>query len=721
MIKSNESYKYIGFYTWYQIFDEMSLSQQKDIITYIEEISKNIEKSINSSGGIAGKKVKIYRDIIQQHNASKEHYVEFLKQNKDIFFIPSFPNYASLGSEIHSTDGIILDNYIQLDQHGCHGLNGDEGLPWNIFSTEEWDGGDVWHFIKPHFKEKNLIFLINDGFINKKNAKKDKYSKELKKRINKAKDADIDFKIISNLHEDQSEFINYINALNEEDIIFLSLPSVIPLDSDEANVKNIFWTDIQIKILKAFTTNPSHSSLFLSHIDPRTLYDCLNYENALPNKKIFSRSHTSEGFFNYLRMQDIHYDVDPSMKANVSSYLSLYHYWQFNNIKLIQYIYDKKKYNFTNRKDFLKETSERLKLINGEDDIFIGDSQTLAFDEKHFNKINDSYLFQHKKISSDSDFIESILYKDQYKYDANKKDLYKNIKTNYINIDILRFSDISIEESIFTVKFYLELTTTNKEGINILAFNNSTLDSKSSIIEIDQHMIDDEYYYFRYLIEDTLSFNAIPDNYPFDKQLIFIDISIINEERYGVLQSPHVSRVDQKFQIDGWNLIQTRSGPFREKIKYISPVNDSKLVTQKISTKIGWIIERSSSMTLLKVLIPLTFLWMLVLYGLFLPIENLDRAVAVITTSFLSGIALYFSTERPQPLRMTVIDLVFAFFYSTVGIASLSVFSLNFFPNIYNEYMGFVKYFLPITVIIGYVFLRYRIKSRKFFPKMRED
>ena len=721
MIKSNESYKYIGFYTWYQIFDEMSLSQQKDIITYIEEISKNIEKSINSSGGIAGKKVKIYRDIIQQHNASKEHYVEFLKQNKDIFFIPSFPNYASLGSEIHINDGIILDNYIQLDQHGCHGLNVDEGLPWNIFSTEEWDGGDVWHFIKPHFKEKNLIFLINDGFINKKNAKKDKYSKELKKRINKAKDADIDFKIISNLHEDQSEFINYINALNEEDIIFLSLPSVIPLDSDEANVKNIFWTDIQIKILKAFTTNPSHSSLFLSHIDPRTLYDCLNYENALPNKKIFSRSHTSEGFFNYLRMQDIHYDVDPSMKANVSSYLSLYHSWQFNNIKLIQYIYDKKNYNFTNRKDFLKETSERLKLINGEDDIFIGDSQTLAFDEKHFNKINDSYLFQHKKISSDSDFIESILYKDQYKYDANKKDLYKNIKTNYINIDILRFSDISIEESIFTVKFYLELTTTNKEGINILAFNNSTLDSKSSIIEIDQHMIDDEYYYFRYLIEDTLSFNAIPDNYPFDKQLIFIDISIINEERYGVLQSPHVSRVDQKFQIDGWNFIQTRSGPFREKIKYISPVNDSKLVTQKISTKIGWIIERSSSMTLLKVLIPLTFLWMLVLYGLFLPIENLDRAVAVITTSFLSGIALYFSTERPQPLRMTVIDLVFAFFYSTVGIASLSVFSLNFFPNIYNEYMGFVKYFLPITVIIGYVFLRYRIKSRKFFPKMRED
>ena len=123
-------------------------------------------------------------------------------------------------------------------------------------------------------------------------------------------------------------------------------------------------------------------------------------------------------------------------------------------------------------------------------------------------------------------------------------------------------------------------------------------------------------------------------------------------------------------------------------------------------------------MTLLKVLIPLSFLWLLVLYGLFLPVENLDRAVAVITTSFLSGIALYFSTERPQPLRMTVIDIVFAFFYSTVGVASIAVFSLNFFPEIYNDFMGFVKYLLPFSIIVGYIFLRNRIKSKKFFPRM---
>ena len=104
-----------------------------------------------------------------------------------------------------------------------------------------------------------------------------------------------------------------------------------------------------------------------------------------------------------------------------------------------------------------------------------------------------------------------------------------------------------------------------------------------------------------------------------------------------------------------------------------------------------------------------------------MPYENLERAVAVITTSFLSGIALYFSTERPQPLRMTVIDIVFAFFYLTVGIASLSVFTLNFFPTIYNEFMSFVKYLMPITIIFGGLFLRKRINSKRFLPLTISD
>ena len=707
----------IGFYTWYQVFDEMSIDQQNEIIHYIKKISRNIEQNINSTGGIAGKKIKIFNDIVYPNDTNRNHFIQYLKKNTEIFFLPSFPNYFDYKNIAH--DEINLSQYFQLDEFGTYrSRSNDEDFPWNVFSTEEDVPISYFDFSKAHFKDKNIILLINDGYFDKTNSKKVKYKKELQKDIKHVQKKNIDFKVFSNLHENQSELIKFMKSTNKEDILFFHPAYAQPLDYEKFDGDIKWIAELRKKILSTYVSNASKSDMFCPSIDPRVLYDCLNVKDCLPNKKILSLALTSEGYFNYLRMQDLHFEVDPLMKPHVSTYLSMYHSWQFDDITLIKYIFDKKDYKFTNREEFLRETSERLKLINGEDDIYIGDSKTLSFDEKQQNTINDSFLFQHKKAAKDNDFIESTLYKDQFKYNLVKKRYGKTIKTNYINLDIIRFQDVSIEESIFTAKFYLELTTTNPEGIDILAFNNSTLNTPSSIINIDHNKIDKEYHYFRYLIEDTFSFAAIPNNYPFDKQLIFIDISIINEEKYGMLQSPHVSGVDKKFDIDGWSLEQTRSGPFREKIKRISPVDDLKQVTQKISTRIGWVIVRSSSMTLLKVLIPLSFLWLLVLYGLFLPVENLDRAVAVITTSFLSGIALYFSTERPQPLRMTVIDIVFAFFYSTVGVASIAVFSLNFFPEIYNDFMGFVKYLLPFSIIVGYVFLRNRVKSKKFFPRM---
>ncbi len=48
----------IGFYTWYQVFDEMSFDQQNEIIHYIKKISRNIEQNINSTGGHSWKKDK---------------------------------------------------------------------------------------------------------------------------------------------------------------------------------------------------------------------------------------------------------------------------------------------------------------------------------------------------------------------------------------------------------------------------------------------------------------------------------------------------------------------------------------------------------------------------------------------------------------------------------------------------------------------------------------
>ena len=78
-------------------------------------------------------------------------------------------------------------------------------------------------------------------------------------------------------------------------------------------------------------------------------------------------------------------------------------------------------------------------------------------------------------------------------------------------------------------------------------------------------------------------------------------------------------------------------------------------------------------MTLFKILLPLSFLLALTYYSIFVPIDDLGNSISILTTVFLASIALYFSTERPQPLSMTIVDLIFASFYSITGLSLIHI------------------------------------------------
>ena len=124
-------------------------------------------------------------------------------------------------------------------------------------------------------------------------------------------------------------------------------------------------------------------------------------------------------------------------------------------------------------------------------------------------------------------------------------------------------------------------------------------------------------------------------------------------------------------------------------------------------------------MTVLKIGIPLFFLTLLVYYTLFLPIAELGEAMVYLTTAFLSGIALYFSTERPQPLRMTTVDLIFLWYYMLTGIIIVvtSVSSLLGAKIFFAAVTG-LKFIVPLGVIGICVFLLRRIKSNRLKPRI---
>ena len=87
-----------------------------------------------------------------------------------------------------------------------------------------------------------------------------------------------------------------------------------------------------------------------------------------------------------------------------------------------------------------------------------------------------------------------------------------------------------------------------------------------------------------------------------------------------------------------------------------------KAVNVTKENRLGWIVRRKNTATLLKIGIPMFFLIFLVYYSVFLGFEKSSESIGILTTTFLSAIALYFSVEKPEPKKMTIIDIIFIWF-----------------------------------------------------------
>jgi len=287
----------------------------------------------------------------------------------------------------------------------------------------------------------------------------------------------------------------------------------------------------------------------------------------------------------------------------------------------------------------------------------------------------------------------------------------KIVDVNYPNFDFIDIKDISIEDNTFMSNFYFELTTPHKEGVDIIRFNNIS-DNDPEIKLIKSEKVENDYYYFRYYISAKFYFLSRAESYPFDIQNIFISYSIIDDEKYGILDGIKNQDIDRKFNSHGWNLSSVRSGVIRKKENYHPHFNESYVLISE-ENRIAYIMSRKSSFTVIKILIPLFFLIALVIYGMYLPVEQIDRVIALLTTSFLSGIALYFSTERPNPLTLTIVDYIFIIFYLIVGGASVAVFVFDFFDEYYSLGLAYSRGVLFLFTFISTLYLYYRARSFK--------
>ena len=686
----------INFYAFYVMLGESTFGKNQKVISkQIKKISLSLEKEINSLLKKSNIRFKIFYDVVDDKNASIDHYKKVINKN-NINVVCQAPNYFKTDEwSQFLSDAIYFDSFNVFKDYNHE----------NIFRTRISFGFlDAVDQIKALFPNTKITFPI----LSDKNKLDDKQLQVLEDFADHNPDINLIF--ISAWRENNyNNLREFFSSHRKDEIVLLSgyssahhyAPFQLNKSSDQPDSKATY-NNSRSEFLSVFLENKYDFSLIGISLDTRFIHNSLRKFNNKFGNILFNLF--DDDFVEKLAMQDRIFSANSITEQQVSDYLNWYYSIIFDKVLLIYYIYSKDNKNL-NKENFLNETRKRLSKIDGSKDVFAGSGDLIYF-KNQSRPLATNYLVEIKNSAEKN--LKMSLFKRQL---ITKKDEKKIVDVSYPNFDFIDIKDISIEDNTFKSNFYFELTTKHKSGIDIIRFNN-IIDNDPEIKLIKSEKIENDYFYFRYYISAEFYFFSRAESYPFDIQNIFISYSIIDDQKYGILDGIKNQDIDRKFNSHGWNISSVRSGVIRKKENYHPHFKDSYVLISE-ENRISYIMSRKSSFTVIKILIPLLFLIALVVYGMYLPAEQIDRVIALLTTSFLSGIALYFSTERPNPLTLTIVDYIFIIFYLIVGLASVSVFVFDFFQDYYITGLAYSRLVLLLLTIASIFYLYYRRNSFK--------
>ena len=682
----------INFYTFYQILEGWAGNKQQSIISkHIKKITFSLEKEINSLLKKSNIKFKIFYDVVDNKTASIEHYKKFVTKN-NINVVCQAPNYFKTDDwSQFLSDAIYFDSFNVFKDYNHE----------NIFRTRLTFGSDdAVTQIRKIYPNAKIIFPVCLE-KNKKSVPKS----ELEALDLFAKNNGIYLRFIDKWKDNNYfNLKDFFSSAKKGEIALLNgyiTPFQLNKSSDQPDSKATY-NNSRSEFLSVFLENKYDLTLIGLRLDTRLIHNSLNKIDNRFNNNILNLM--PDDFVEKLALQDRIFSVSSGIQKNINDYLNWYFQIVIDKVLLIHYLYSKNSEGIDNE-NFLSETRKRLSKLDGSKDVFAGSGDLIYF-KNQSRPLATNYLVEIK--NSEEKNLKMSLFERQL---ITKKDEKKIVDVSYPNFDFLDIKDISIEDNTFKSNFYFELTTKHKSGIDIIRFNN-IIDNDPEIKLIKSEKVENDYFYFRYYISAEFYFFSRAESYPFDIQNIFISYSIIDDQKYGILDGIKNQDIDRKFNSHGWNISSVRSGVIRKKENYHPHFKDSYVLISE-ENRISYIMSRKSSFTVIKILIPLLFLIALVVYGMYLPAEQIDRVIALLTTSFLSGIALYFSTERPNPLTLTIVDYIFIIFYLIVGLASVSVFVFDFFQDYYITGLAYSRLVLLLLTIVSIFYLYYRRNSFK--------
>ena len=346
---------------------------------------------------------------------------------------------------------------------------------------------------------------------------------------------------------------------------------------------------------------------------------------------------------------------------------------------------------------------------DGERDIFLGKNDDYAFNQNGSNIIKNTSCFTYPCSIQFKDYdTPKILHKYQYDQQLNKRSVI------YSYIDIERVFNIDIQSGTWTASFFIDLISESDNPIEEIIFNNlSESNGKLNYKLIFEKSDNNNYSTKRYYITAKFDFLPVADNFPFDWQNIYLSQTSKNSKKY-ILQPTPQKLIDNDFDIGEWIILESFTGIKNKKNYLFKGADLSRTVEINKENRVGWILKRKNTATLLKIGIPLFFLIYLVYYSTSIDYTSSRQSIGILTTTFLSAIALYFSVEKPQPKKMTIIDIIFVWFYLVNGITIISYGSSSVMSAAAFGITSLIlKIFIPASLIGLGIYLYKRIKENR--------
>ena len=262
----------------------------------------------------------------------------------------------------------------------------------------------------------------------------------------------------------------------------------------------------------------------------------------------------------------------------------------------------------------------------------------------------------------------------------------RQIKTLYMDIDLIKAHRVDDNEKTFFAEFYLAMHDDPAADIDNVEFANAYLDPRTHGRQISVEALHSggggngifPASMKIYKIVGRFLFDPQLANYPFDTQSFAIEVQPKRGDAAFIVQPPPLELRDKRVATEGWEQVAQYVGYDEDFVPVVDSFTHEASVAPFYKASFVWMMRRETTDYFLRVVVPLVFILVIAYLSIFIPGAHFEAIVTIQVTALLSAVALYISLPKLDSDTATLSDRIFVFDYMLVSIMiAISILRIN--------------------------------------------